>query len=114
MAEDRLPRRTGGPPTEVDITVQPGERPLKAFVSSVMRPAFDEVRTETVRALDAIPLIARWAFEFTPGGSEPVNKAYLRHVRDADFVVWLVTAPTTQAVSDEVKEAIAADRNCGS
>lgn len=101
----RLWRRTESPPP-----VQPGERPLKAFVSSVMRPEFDEVRTETVRALDEIPLITRWAFEFTPGGSEPVDKGYLRHVRDADFVVWLVTAPTTQAVSDEVKEAIAADR----
>lgn len=110
MTEDRSPRRSGGPPTGVGITVQPGERPIKAFVSSVMGPEFDEVRTETVRALDEIPLIARWAFEFTPGGSEPVDKAYLRHARDADFVVWLVTAPTTRAVSDEVKEAIAAGR----
>ena len=110
MIEDRLPRRLSGPPTGVGITVQPGERPIKAFVSSVMGPEFDEVRTETVRALDEIPLIARWAFELTPGGSEPVDKVYLRHVRDADFVVWLVTAPTSQAVSDEVKEAIAADR----
>ena len=92
MIEDRLPRRLGGPPTGVGITVQPGERPIKAFVSSVMGPEFDEARNETVRALDEIPLIARWAFEFTPGGSEPVDKAYLRHVRDADFVVWLVTA----------------------
>jgi len=76
-----------------------------------MRPEFQKVRNETVRALDESPLIARWAFEYTPGGSEPVDRAYLRHVRDADFVVWLVTAPTTQAVSDEVKEAIAADRS---
>ena len=90
--------------------VQPGERPIKAFVSSVMRPGFEEVRNETVRTLDEIPLIARWVFEYTPGSSEPVDKAYLRHVRDADFVVWLVTAPTTEAVSDEVKEAIATDR----
>ena len=97
--------RTDSPPP-----VQPGERPIKAFVSSVMRPEFDEVRDETIRALGEIPLIARWAFELTPGSSEPVERAYLRHVRDADFVVWLVTAPTTQAVSDEVKEAIAADR----
>ena len=90
--------------------VQPGERPIKAFVSSVMRAEFDEVRNKTVRALDEIPLIARWAFEYTPGSSEPVDKGYLRHVRDADFVVWLVTAPTTEPVTDEVKEAIAAGR----
>ena len=109
MIEDRLPRRLGGSPTGVGITVQPGERPIKAFVSSVMHK-FEEVRKETVRALDEIPLIARWAFEYTPGSSEPVDKAYLRHVRDADFVVWLVTARTTEPVSDEVKEAIAADR----
>ena len=110
MIEGRFPRRLGGPPTGVGITVQPGERPIKAFVSSVMRPEFQEVRDETVRTLDEIPLIARWAFEYTPGSTEPVDRAYLRHVRDADFVVWLVTAPTTQAVSDEVKEAIAAGR----
>ena len=90
--------------------VQPGERPIKAFVSSVMRPEFEEVRKETVRALDEISLLVRWAFEYTPGSSESVDKAYLRHVRDADFVIWLVTAPTTEAVSDEVKEAIAARR----
>ena len=90
--------------------IQAGERPIKAFVSSVMRPEFQKVRNETVRALDEIPLITRWAFEYTPGSSEPVDKGYLRHVQDADFVVWLVTAPTTQPVSDEVKEAIAAGR----
>ena len=105
-----MPRRLGGPPAGVGIAVQPGERPIKAFVSSVMRPEFQKVRNETVRALDEISLIARWAFEYTPGSSEPVDKGYLRHVRDADFVVWLVTAPTTQPVSDEVKEAIAAGR----
>ena len=92
------------------ITVQPGERPIKVFVSSVMRPEFEGVRNETVGTLDEILEIAPWAFEYTPGSSEPVDKAYLRHVREADFVVWLVTAPTTEPVSDEVKEAIAAGR----
>ncbi|MCY3705759.1 MAG: hypothetical protein OXH08_09690 [Gammaproteobacteria bacterium] len=110
MTEDRLPRRSGGPPTGVGITVQPGERPIKVFVSSVMRPEFEEVRNETVGTLDAIPEIVPWAFEYTPGSSEPVDQAYLRHVREADFVVWLVTATTTEPVSDEVKEAIAASR----
>ena len=110
MTEDRLPRRSGGPPTGVGIAVQPGERPIQVFVSSVMGPEFEEIRNETVGTLDEIPEIAPWAFEYTPGSSEPVDKAYLRHVREADFVVWLVTAPTTEPVSDEVKEAIAAGR----
>ena len=90
--------------------MQQGERPIKVFVSSVMRPEFGKARKETVRALDENSLLVRWAFEYTPGSSESVDEAYLRHVRDADFVIWLVTAPTTEAVSDEVQEAIAADR----
>ena len=105
-----MPRRSGGPLKGVRIPVQPGERPIKVFVSSVMRPEFEKVRGETVGTLDEIPEIAPWAFEYTPGSSESVDKAYLRHVREADFVVWLVTAPTTEPVSDEVKEAIAAGR----
>ena len=110
MTEGRLPRRSAGPPTGVGITVQPGERPIKVFVSSVMLPEFDEVRNDTVATLKEIPEVAPWAFEYTPGSSEPVDEAYLRHVRESDFVVWLVTAPTTEPVSDEVKEAIAARR----
>ena len=105
-----MPRRSGGPAKGVRIAVQPGERSIKVFVSSVMRPEFEKVRGETVGTLDEIPEIAPWAFEYTPGSSESVDKAYLRHVREADYVVWLVTAPTTEPVSDEVKEAIAAGR----
>ena len=110
MIVDRLPRRSGGPPTGVGIAVRPGERRIKVFVSSVMRPEFEEFRNETVGTLDEILEIVPWAFEYTPGSSEPLDKAYLRHVREADFVVWLVTAPTTEPVSDEVKAAIAAGR----
>ena len=105
-----MPRRSGSPPTGVGITVQPGERPIKVFVSSVMVPKFDEIRNDTVGTLREIPEVAPWAFEYTPGSSEPVDEAYLRHVRESDFVVWLVTAPTTEPVSDEVKEAIVAGR----
>ncbi|MYG37033.1 MAG: DUF4062 domain-containing protein [Gemmatimonadetes bacterium] len=92
------------------MAVQPGERPIKVFVSGVMRPEFEKVRGETVGTLNEIPEIEPWAFEHTPGISEPAEEAYLRHVRESDIVVWLVTAPTTEPISDEVKEAIAARR----
>lgn len=110
MTEDRSPHRSGGPPKGVRGAVQPGERPIKVFVSGVMRPEYEKVRSETVGTLDEIPEIEPWAFEHTPGSSEPAEEAYLRHVRESDIVVWLVTAPTTEPVADEVKEAIAARR----
>ena len=110
MTEDRLPRRSGCAPTGVGIRTQPGERPIKVFVSGVMLPEFLEVRGETFGTLDEIPEIEPWAFEYTPGSSEPVEEAYLRHVRESDIIVWLVTAPTTEPVANEVKEAIVAGR----
>ncbi|MGH7488948.1 MAG: hypothetical protein ACREMY_25595, partial [bacterium] len=88
----------------------PGERPLVAFVSSVMRPELDEWRSATVDALNANPVLVPWAFEYTPASSEQVTDAYLTKVREATFVIWLVGAETTAPVRDEIQEALAANR----
>lgn len=88
---------------------RPGERPLLAFVSSVMRPELDDWRRAAVDALSNRVLVP-WAFEFTPASSQQATDAYLTKVREADFVIWLVGAVTTDPVRDEIQEALAANR----
>jgi hypothetical protein len=96
---------TSGPPP-----VRPGERPLLAFVSSVVDEKLEWARMETVRTLDRVPFLAPWAFEFTPASSEPLDESYLRKVGEADIVIWLVERETTKPVQDEIREALANDR----
>jgi len=51
--------------------------------------------------------LAPWMFERTPASPDPVAKTYLRHVREADLVIWIVGSATTSPVQDEVREALA-------
>lgn len=89
---------------------RPGEVPLLAFVSSVMRPELQWARDETVHTFDRARFLVPWAFEFTPASSEPVDQGYLRKVREADMVVWLVGEETTEPVQNEIREALAIGR----
>ena len=84
--------------------VLPGERPIKCFISSVQD--YQLARDEIAFTLDSFPFIIGWVFEYTPGSSESLDKGYLRHVRESDFVFWLVTSETSLAVFNEVQEAI--------
>lgn len=86
------------------------ERPLKAFLSSVMRGGLNGARQIVVDTLDATPFLSAWAFEFTPPSPEPADDTYLRHVRDADFVIWLAGAEVSRPVTNEIREALAFDR----
>ena len=66
-----------------------------------------KIAVETIREID----IGRpWAFEFTPASSQPADDTYLRKVREADLVIWLVGSETTQPVIAEINTAIAARR----
>lgn len=85
--------------------VLPGERPLKCFISSVTKN-YQWARDEIASTLGSFPFITPWAFEYTPGSSEPLDKGNLRHVRESDFVFWLVTFETSSPVFNEVQEAI--------
>jgi hypothetical protein len=87
-----------------------GEPPLRVFISSVMRPELVQARAETVAAFGSAPYLAPWAFEYTPASSENLTEAYLRHVREADLVVWLVGEDTSDPVRREIREALASDR----
>lgn len=88
--------------------LRPSERELRAFLSSVMEEPLREARQVVVDALDGVPFLAPWAFEYTPASSEAVDSAYLRHVRDADLVIWLASADVSTPVANEVREALAA------
>jgi hypothetical protein len=90
--------------------IQPGEHPLRAFVSSVMRPELEWARETTVNALNENPTLVPWAFEFTPLSSDAADNTYLEKVRDADIVIWLVSDETTAPVRNEIAEALAASR----
>ena len=75
-----------------------------------MTDELEWAREEVVRTFKNFPFARPWAFEFTPASSESATDAYLRKVRDADFVVWLVGSQTTQPVVDEINASIANDR----
>jgi len=87
-----------------------GEQPLLVFISSVMRLELASARELAVETFGRAPFLSPWAFEFTPASSEPVDQGYLRKVREADFVVWLVGRDVTQPVQNEIREALRADR----
>ncbi|MEW6048670.1 MAG: DUF4062 domain-containing protein, partial [Bacillota bacterium] len=93
----------GSPP------MRPGERPLLVFISSVI-PELTRERAEVVEVLDRYELFLPWAFEFTPGSSEPVDCSYLSKVREADIVIWLAGVDTTEPVRNEIREALASNK----
>ncbi|MCY3899574.1 MAG: hypothetical protein OXF86_13445 [Caldilineaceae bacterium] len=86
------------------------ESDLQAFISSVMRDELNCARKVVKQACESIRFIRPWAFEFTPASSEPPDQGYLRKVREADFVFWLIGSETTQPVVDEITECISAGR----
>ena len=86
------------------------ESNLLAFISSVMRDELNCAREVIVRTCKAIKFIRPWAFECTPSSSEPPKQGYLRKVREADFVFWLIGKETTQPVVDEITTCMSAGR----
>ena len=86
------------------------ESDLLAFISSVMREELYYARKVVVETCKATDFTRPWAFEYTPGSSEPPDQGYLRKVREADFVVWLIGEETTQPVVDEITTSVTAGR----
>ena len=84
-----------------------GENDFSVFISSVMNKELDPARKTVVEAINSLDFGRPWAFEFTPASSEVTEDAYLRKVREADFVIWLVGSTTTEPVAKEVNECIA-------
>lgn len=101
---------SGGPLGHDRPPLRAGELPLRVFVSSVMDEEMAQPRADAVAALDAPSFLSPWAFEFTPAGTEALDEAYLRHVREAEVTLWLVGSRTTRPVLREIREAIAHDR----
>ncbi len=71
-----------------------------------MKDKYQWARDEITLTLDSYPFITPWTFEYTPGSSETIDNGYLRHVRESDFVFWLITSEISPIVFSEVKEAI--------
>lgn len=88
----------------------PAELPLRVFISSVMDDEMSPWRDEAHLALSDTKYMWPWTFEYTPASSEATDKNYLRHVREADAVLWLVGSKTTQPVVNEIHEALTNDR----
>ena len=87
--------------------VNRSETNLLVFISSRMNSEMEPARKIAVEAVKRVEFGRPWAFEFTPASPETAEATYLRRVREADFVVWLVGSATTQPVVDEINEAMA-------
>lgn len=85
----------------------PGESPPLVFISSVMNSQTADYRKEVVEAVQRVPFLQPWAFEFTPASSDGARPIYLQKVREAAIVIWLATTDTTVPVQEEVREALA-------
>ncbi len=83
------------------------ENDFSVFISSVMNKELDPARKTVVKAINSLDFGRPWAFEYTPASSEVMEDGYLRKVREADFVIWLVGSTTTEPVAKEVNECIA-------
>lgn len=70
------------------------------------------IRERVEVALQEAPYLMPWAFETAPASSENVEDGYLRKVREARFVLWLIGSNTTEPVEREINEALASE-NCG-
>lgn len=88
----------------------PGESPLVVFISSVMDTELEYARRVATSTIGTPEFLVPWAFEYTPASSESLEDGYLRKVREADLVLWLVGTTTTRPVENEVREAIACNR----
>jgi len=87
------------------VGIHSGERPLEFFVSSVMTKELQWARDTTVEVLRSFTFAATWAFEYTPASSDKPEQAYLRKVREADFVILLLADHVTPPVINEIQEA---------
>ena len=86
------------------------ELPLVVFVSSTMNSELEWARDETFRVLQSRHGFRAWMFEHTPASSESLVSGYLRKVREADLVIWLIGRETTEPVRKEILEALASKR----
>ena len=90
--------------------VHRSENSLLVFISSRMNKEMERARSIAVEAIEKVAFGRPWAFESSPASAQTAEDTYLRKVREADFVVWLVGSETTQSVVDEINEAIASAR----
>ena len=93
--------------TNMENDVSRSENNLLVFISSRMNSEMEPARKIAVEAVKRVEFGRPWAFEYTPASPETAEATYLRKIREADFVVWLVGSETTQPVVDEVNEAVA-------
>jgi hypothetical protein len=63
-----------------------------------MKDKYQWARDEITLTLDSYPFITPWTFEYTPGSSETIDNGCLRHVRESDFVFWLITSEISPIV----------------
>ena len=90
--------------------VSRSETELLVFISSRMTKHLQWARDIAEQAFNRFPIARPWVFEKTPASSDSPTDAYLRKVQQADFVVWLVGASTTQPVANEIHTCLAYDR----
>ena len=89
------------------IALTPGsEPPLMVFVSSLINELSQE-RQVLQQAITAFGITKPWVFEYTPASSEPIIQSYIEKVRQCDFFILLIDKSISNAVENEINEAIA-------
>jgi hypothetical protein len=83
--------------------------PLKAFVSSVMRPSLEDFTEERKVAFEAVeslaPIACAWAFEREPASTKRLRESYIDEVKTCDLLLLIVGRVVTPAVREEFDTA---------
>ncbi len=87
--------------SQEDSSSLPSEVKLRVFISSVIEN-LEEERQIAKEAVSNFPVTQPWLFEDTPASTVSPRELYLKKVREADLVIWLVGCKTTQPVIDEI------------
>lgn len=85
------------------------ERPIDVFVSSVQRQHVQPYRARARETLERLG-VRPWLFEDAPASSERLASGYLRRAGECDVLVLLLADETSQAVVDEVSEALSSGK----
>ena len=83
------------------------ESDLLVFISSVTEE-LKLTRQAAKEAVLTLPFARPWLFEDSPASSEALSAVYLRKVKEADIVIWLIGSETSKPVVDEINTCMSA------
>lgn len=94
--------------TSNETSIIQSESPLLVFVS--YRGSMEAEREVVRSAIDSIPIMRSWIFQYTPASSQKLEDSYLSQVRACDLFVLLLGLEYSDAVAREYHIAVETEK----